>query len=209
MERESGNLNSSIPGILSRLGQAVYWLSCAIAWPVIGFATYESLHDKSNDLHVFAAVAIAAIAVWLVGMATRYVLAGPGPWVLRTVLLWPAMATSGVLLYAFVFAPEPTGPWTKYQQRQSTQQLTAASETGDVLVWDQQKDEWVPSDLTVEQQQALARARTRRDERRAAERALPPGFVIELPFEIECPSGTRHEVMAPDLQAAARKAKCP
>lgn len=66
--------------MLERLGNVVYWLSCALAGALLVFcelfgALSVSLDLASRLVAIFGG-AIAAVGVWLTGRAARYILSG-------------------------------------------------------------------------------------------------------------------------------------
>jgi uncharacterized membrane protein len=64
--------------MLARLGNVLYWLSCIVAGLIIAvyaYVTYmEPYHPDQFGMGIF--VVAIAFAVWLVGRACRYILAG-------------------------------------------------------------------------------------------------------------------------------------
>jgi hypothetical protein len=63
--------------MLTRLGNVLYWLGCIVAGLIIaadGYDFYMEGADHYKGGYVF--IAVIAFAVWFVGRACRYVLAG-------------------------------------------------------------------------------------------------------------------------------------
>jgi hypothetical protein len=70
----------SIPTKLGRLGLVLHWATLAVAVVCLAVAGLVLTQAKqANDFSVFVAVALglAALVIWLVGKALRYVLTGP------------------------------------------------------------------------------------------------------------------------------------
>ena len=63
-----------------RLGKVLYWLGCIIAGltAVIGILIYTSEgYGRKDGPIVTGFVLVVAFAIWLIGLALRYVLSGP------------------------------------------------------------------------------------------------------------------------------------
>jgi hypothetical protein len=72
-----GNRHLPERKVLSRIGDALYWLGCILAAIVVvwGFVFFFG-GDHAGDPYLFSVVAIAAFAIWVIGRALRYILSG-------------------------------------------------------------------------------------------------------------------------------------
>jgi hypothetical protein len=68
-------------GILARLGHVLYWLGCIAAFITflfLGLASAKGAPDVAQTVPAFLlGGTVYGLPVWLVGLACRYVLAGP------------------------------------------------------------------------------------------------------------------------------------
>jgi hypothetical protein len=74
----SGHMNFGVREMLGRLGNVLYWLGCITAgltMAVGGFMVYAD-GGRSEDIFMLIVFGLIALAVWLLGRACRYVLAG-------------------------------------------------------------------------------------------------------------------------------------
>ena len=62
--------------MLARLGEVVYWAGCGLAVIWIGMGLYASFDREHPRWEDFALAGGGAVLIWLIGRATRYVLAG-------------------------------------------------------------------------------------------------------------------------------------
>jgi hypothetical protein len=63
--------------MLARLGDVLYWLGCVLAAIlVVGGAVFWFRDNSADDPYLFSVVAVAAFAIWVVGLACRYILSG-------------------------------------------------------------------------------------------------------------------------------------
>jgi hypothetical protein len=64
--------------ILARLGNVLYWFGCGLACGVLGLGGVMaySVSPGDNPMGIFIFFVVAAVLVWLVGRACRYVLSG-------------------------------------------------------------------------------------------------------------------------------------
>jgi hypothetical protein len=61
--------------VLARLGDVLYWLGCLFAAIVVVWGAIFCFGDNSaDDPYLFSLVAVAAFAVWVIGLACRYIL---------------------------------------------------------------------------------------------------------------------------------------
>lgn len=70
----------SIPTKLGRLGLVLHWAALVVAVVLLGAAGLVLTQaQQASDFHVFVGVALglAALVIWLVGKALRYILTGP------------------------------------------------------------------------------------------------------------------------------------
>jgi hypothetical protein len=68
--------------MLARLGNIIYWLGCIVAALVIAAGTAEWFSEaqyRTRGYGIVIGFAVAALIVWLIGRAFRYVLAGTAP----------------------------------------------------------------------------------------------------------------------------------
>jgi hypothetical protein len=61
--------------ILARLGNVLYWLGCGLAFAVLALGGIMANADKEG-VYIVTTAMVAAVLVWLVGRACRYVLSG-------------------------------------------------------------------------------------------------------------------------------------
>ncbi len=61
--------------ILARLGNVLYWLGCGLAFAVLALGGIMANADKEG-IYIVTTAMVAAVLVWLVGRACRYVLSG-------------------------------------------------------------------------------------------------------------------------------------
>jgi hypothetical protein len=66
-------VDASIPGMLDRLANVMYWFACAVAVFFIGFGAVF-VHDR--EFTAGALVAGLGVVCWIIGWAVRYVLVG-------------------------------------------------------------------------------------------------------------------------------------
>jgi uncharacterized BrkB/YihY/UPF0761 family membrane protein len=63
--------------MLSKLGNALYWLGCGMALALFFVSLYVYLTDATPlGIAMAIAIAVTAVVVWLLGRAFRYVLSG-------------------------------------------------------------------------------------------------------------------------------------
>ena len=62
--------------MLARLGNVLYWFGCGLACGVLGLGGVMANTDKMLGMPFFVTAIVAAVLVWLVGRACRYVLSG-------------------------------------------------------------------------------------------------------------------------------------
>jgi hypothetical protein len=63
--------------LLARIGGALYWLGCILAAVVVVWGAVFCFRDNSaDDPYLFSVVAVAAFAIWVIGLACRYLLSG-------------------------------------------------------------------------------------------------------------------------------------
>jgi hypothetical protein len=63
--------------VLSRLGDILYWLACILAALIVVWGALSCLRaDHAEDPYVCVLLAVAAFAIWVIGRASRYILAG-------------------------------------------------------------------------------------------------------------------------------------
>jgi hypothetical protein len=63
--------------VLERLADALYWLGCILAAIVLVWgAVFCFRAEPAEDIYMFPVVAVAAFAVWAIGLACRYILSG-------------------------------------------------------------------------------------------------------------------------------------
>jgi hypothetical protein len=64
----------------ARLGNVLYWIGCIVAALILLYdgvlLSLEEPTQLARDFSVFVFIAIAALVVWLIGRACRYVLSG-------------------------------------------------------------------------------------------------------------------------------------
>ncbi|KAA0583359.1 hypothetical protein FZ983_01715 [Azospirillum sp. B21] len=63
--------------MIARLGNVLYWAGCGIAVLILIFAALLATELESGQRWNALSVALMAVAPWLLGLACRYVLAGP------------------------------------------------------------------------------------------------------------------------------------
>jgi hypothetical protein len=73
-------IEKRLDAMAGRLGKVLYWLGCIIAGltAFIGILiyTYEG-YGRKDGLIVTGFVLVIAFAIWLIGLALRYILSGP------------------------------------------------------------------------------------------------------------------------------------
>jgi hypothetical protein len=79
--RDSGCIGFSVQGattkLLAWIGDVLYWLGCILAAVVVVWGAVFCLRDNSaDDSYLFSLVAVAAFAIWVIGLACRYLLSG-------------------------------------------------------------------------------------------------------------------------------------
>jgi hypothetical protein len=63
--------------VLARLADALYWLGCILAAIVVVWgAVFCFRGGPADDVYLFPVVAVAAFAIWAIGLACRYILSG-------------------------------------------------------------------------------------------------------------------------------------
>jgi hypothetical protein len=63
--------------MLARLGDVLFWLGCILAAIVVVWgAVFYFSGDGADDPYLFSLVAVAAFAVWVIGLALRHLLSG-------------------------------------------------------------------------------------------------------------------------------------
>lgn len=63
--------------MLSRLGNALYWLACGLAVALFFVSLYVFLTDTTAlGIAMTITIALTAVVVWLLGWAFRYALSG-------------------------------------------------------------------------------------------------------------------------------------
>ena len=63
--------------VLARLADALYWLGCILAAIVVVWgAVFYFRGGPADDIYLFPFVAVAAFAIWVIGLACRYILSG-------------------------------------------------------------------------------------------------------------------------------------
>jgi hypothetical protein len=63
--------------VRARLGDVLYWLCCVVAVVVFAWGAHGELAGTSADSpYLFALATVAAFAIWIIGRACRYILAG-------------------------------------------------------------------------------------------------------------------------------------
>ena len=63
--------------LLLRFGAGLYWLGCILAAVVVVWGAVFCFRDNTaDDPYLFSVVAVAAFAVWVIGLACRYLLSG-------------------------------------------------------------------------------------------------------------------------------------
>ena len=63
--------------VLARLANALYWLGCILAAIVaVWGAVFCFRGERAEDVYMFPVIAVAAFAIWSVGLACRYILSG-------------------------------------------------------------------------------------------------------------------------------------
>jgi hypothetical protein len=63
--------------LLSQFGAGLYWLGCILAAVVVVWGAVFCFRDNSaDDPYLFSVVALAAFAIWVIGLACRYLLSG-------------------------------------------------------------------------------------------------------------------------------------
>ena len=73
---------SLVPGdlpegkLLARLGEALYWLCCAVAVVVFAWGALNESGGSADAPYLFALATVAAFAIWIIGRACRYILSG-------------------------------------------------------------------------------------------------------------------------------------
>jgi hypothetical protein len=61
--------------VLARLGNVLYWVGCVLAAIVVVWgAVFCFRGNSADDPYLFSAVAVAAFAIWVIGLACRHVL---------------------------------------------------------------------------------------------------------------------------------------
>jgi hypothetical protein len=63
--------------LLARLGDVLYWLGCILAAVVVVWGALFCFRGNSaDDPYLFSVVAVAAFAIWVIGLACRHLLSG-------------------------------------------------------------------------------------------------------------------------------------
>jgi len=63
--------------VLARLADALYWLGCILAAIVVVWGAVLYLRGgPADDVYLLPIVAVAAFAIWVIGLACRYILSG-------------------------------------------------------------------------------------------------------------------------------------
>jgi hypothetical protein len=63
--------------LLARIGDVLYWLGCILAVIVVVWGGVFCFRgDSTDDPYLFSVVAVAAFAIWVIGLACRYLLSG-------------------------------------------------------------------------------------------------------------------------------------
>jgi hypothetical protein len=63
--------------VLARLGDLLYWLGCILAGVVVVWGAIFCFRGGStDDVYLLPVAAVAAFAIWVIGMAFRYILSG-------------------------------------------------------------------------------------------------------------------------------------
>jgi hypothetical protein len=84
-ETNSSGIGFSVSGgrdmpkgkVLARLGSALCWLGCVLGAIVLVWgAVFWLRGDSVDDAYLFAAVAVAAFAIWVIGLACRDIFSG-------------------------------------------------------------------------------------------------------------------------------------
>jgi hypothetical protein len=69
--------------MLARLGNVLYWLGCIVAAVIIAAGVAEWFGEaqyRTDGYGIVIGFAVAALVIWLIGRAFRYVLASAAPW---------------------------------------------------------------------------------------------------------------------------------
>jgi hypothetical protein len=62
--------------MLARLGNVLYWAGCLLAVPLLIFCVIVFVQGTPNDRPALGFLTLAAVVIWLIGRACKYVLAG-------------------------------------------------------------------------------------------------------------------------------------
>ena len=63
--------------VLARLAGALYWLGCILAAIVVVWgAVFCFRSGPGDDVYLFPVVAVVAFAIWVIGLACRYIFSG-------------------------------------------------------------------------------------------------------------------------------------
>ena len=72
-----GSCQFETVAVLARIGNVLYWLGCILATLMLAFSVLDWLStDRPIDHIEFLRFSLAALLIWLIGRACRYVLSG-------------------------------------------------------------------------------------------------------------------------------------